>query len=338
MSPPGLAGTARIDESRYETEAAIVAKAAAHRRCSKSRHVDRFETELAAWAGFERAVVTSSETGAASVMIGALGLEPGDEIIVSPVIPAWLLFALLHAGLVPVFADFAPGRFTVATDAAEAKLTGRTRALLVALPFGHPEDMSTLHALAKAANVPLIFEISESLGASFRNKPAHSDVDIAVLSLREGHSALSTGEGGALFFRAPSLAEKAKSYARFSDLDGVHLGINQKLSEVQAALGRHRLEMLDATLALRQSRLAELAERVSRSGLVVIEPAVTSKRGTCVVAARTAALSAFGAQARPMSLAIDLPASRGMPVDCPQARSAARRWCGVALDPCGVEG
>lgn len=334
MTPRKVENIALKHSALDPLEVEVVSKVAEIYESLEGEYVDQFETSLAAWAGFEWAVVGSSETGAASVMAGALELKPGDEVIVSPAIASWLLSALIHAGIVPVFADFASGQFMVAAEAVEKNLGKRTRGILISFPFGHPEDISAIHTIAQDVGLPLIVEVTESLGSSLGTKSVYRYADIAILSLREEDSALSTGEGGVLFIRDAPTAKKAKSYARFSDLDGMNHGINQKLSEVQCALGLYRLGGLDVQLDNRQRILTDLADRMTRNGIAIKGLADGCKRGKFIVAHKGQSLEAFGAQVRQLTLAVNLPVIRDYPVaDCPEAHSMAREWCGVIPIP-----
>jgi dTDP-4-amino-4,6-dideoxygalactose transaminase len=195
------------------------------------------------------------------------------------------------------------------------------------LPFGHAEDLSDLHKSTLAADLPLILEMTDALGASLLGRTVHKPVDIAILSLREGQSPLSTGEGGALLFRNPLQAAKAKSYARFSDLDGINLGINQKLSEPQAALGIHRLATLQARLDSRQVLLRGIADRLVDAGAELI--ATAGDRGAYVVVRRQSTFRISGIHLAPLTLSFRLPVVRGLEARCPEAIRRAHDWCGA---------
>lgn len=224
-----------------ERELDAVMTAAAGDMAHALHIVSQFEQQLAAWTGFTCCVTASTETGAVSVMLGALGLVAGDELIVSADLPDWVLSPLVHAGLqlkVPAWQQ------PLNADAVAALFSERTRALFVTPAADEDGLLSTLAAVCRQRQIACIRLLSTLPAAA--TEPGVQAADIGVFSLKEGASALSTGEGGALLFRCQAWGEKAKSYAQFSDLDGIHTGVNHKLSGVQCALGLVRLRHLTA--------------------------------------------------------------------------------------------
>lgn len=312
-----------------QSELSFIAEVAAGLDNYKKDHVELFEVEIAAQFGFNRAITASSETGAVSVLLGALALQPGDEIVLSPVIDHWLIFALLHAGIVHIFADFGPDQISVSPEVAEKKISQRCKAILVSLPFGYPANLSELHAVAINADIPLVLEISESLGTTIEGRCVYEDADIALLSLREGKSDLSTGEGGVLLFRESSLADRAKSYSRFSDLDGINLGVNQKLSAVQCALANIRLKGLKAKLNLRQQALTKVFDELCQRAIPILEVPPESNAGVGVITYKGPYLSHFGKRVRPIVLAGKHAVLNGLQFEYPVAISTAQKLCCV---------
>ncbi|WP_225085700.1 DegT/DnrJ/EryC1/StrS family aminotransferase [Pectobacterium colocasium] len=208
--------------------------------------VARFESELADWAGFAACVATSSDTGGVSVMLGALDFRPGDGVIVGPDVPAWVTSPLVHAGLIPVAADYEPGTLHVQLAAFEQHVSERTRAVLVSSSFLYQQDIAHVIEMSRARQLVTIVELTASIDTMLDHRQIAEGVDIGLLSLREGRSAISTGEGGAVLFRHREWGRRAKSYSQFSDLDGIHLGVNHKISGIQCAVGRLRLQALIA--------------------------------------------------------------------------------------------
>ncbi|MEI7411153.1 DegT/DnrJ/EryC1/StrS family aminotransferase [Pectobacterium aroidearum] len=224
---------------------AVIAVAAGDMDASLAT-VARFESELADWAGFATCVGTSSDTGGVSVMLGALDLRPGDEVIVGPGIPAWVTSPLVHAGLIPVAADDEADTLGVQLASFEQRFSDRTRAVLVSSSFLYHQDIAHVIALSRAKQLVTIVELTASIGTMLDHRQIVEGLDVGLLSLREGVSAISTGEGGAVFFRHREWGRRAKSYSQFSDLDGINVGVNHKISGIQCAVGRHRLQALMA--------------------------------------------------------------------------------------------
>ncbi|MEQ9890850.1 DegT/DnrJ/EryC1/StrS family aminotransferase [Pectobacterium aroidearum] len=224
---------------------AVIAVAAGDMETSLAT-VARFESELADWAGFATCVGTSSDTGGVSVMLGALDLRPGDEVIVGPGIPAWVTSPLVHAGLIPVAADYEPGTLRVQLASFEQHFSERTRAVLVSSSFLYRQDIAHIIGMSRARQLVTIVELTASVDTMLDHRQIAEGFDIGLLSLREGDSAISTGEGGAVLFRHREWGRRAKSYSQFSDLDGIHVGVNHKISGIQCAVGRLRLQALMA--------------------------------------------------------------------------------------------
>ncbi|MBD8555175.1 DegT/DnrJ/EryC1/StrS aminotransferase family protein [Rhizobium sp. CFBP 8762] len=299
----------------------------------EGEQIDVFEGVLASLTGFERCVATSSESGAISVMIGALGLQPGDRVIVSPALCYRNIFALLHAGIELIYTDFSPTSFLPNLEEIAERLLSSVKAVIVSLPWGYPESLAGLRSLTSANLVPLVLDITNFLGPLMATPRLAADCDVAVLSMAEGRSDLSLGEGGAIFFRDVTLAAKAKSYTRFSDLDGVHLGINQKLSPVQATFGLERLKALPKELSIHQQDLCALSENISTKGIAVLCPSSSLNGivGGAVVACRAAVANWSGeCQFAYLELSNRLPTLRQFARDCPNAHATAARWCGVS--------
>ncbi|MEQ9918641.1 DegT/DnrJ/EryC1/StrS family aminotransferase [Pectobacterium aroidearum] len=224
---------------------AVIAVAAGDMETSLAT-VARFESELADWAGFATCVGTSSDTGGVSVMLGALDFRPGDEVIVGPDVPAWVTSPLVHAGLIPVAADYEPGTLRVQLASFEQHFSERTRAVLVSSSFLYRQDIAHIIGMSRARQLVTIVELTASVDTMLDHRQIAERFDIGLLSLREGDSAISTGEGGAVLFRHREWGRRAKSYSQFSDLDGIHVGVNHKISGIQCAVGRLRLQALMA--------------------------------------------------------------------------------------------
>lgn len=195
-----------------------------------------YEADLAAAFGVAEAIAVSSDSAMISVVCGALRIAPGEEVIVLPDAPAWVLGAL-HQGRITVLTPDG------ALDAVERLLTPRCRAILLVMCDANPARLRALRELADRAKIPLVLDISlvEACALTVTNLAWQADVTIFATS--EGQ-ALSTGEGGVLLLHDVLLAEAVRSYAQFGRLDGMRTGANHKISPVQAAIGRVRLRRL----------------------------------------------------------------------------------------------
>ncbi|WCG83755.1 DegT/DnrJ/EryC1/StrS family aminotransferase [Pectobacterium sp. A5351] len=257
---------------------AVIAVAAGDMETSLAT-VARFESELADWAGFAACVGTSSDTGGVSVMLGALDFRPGDEVIVGPDVPAWVTSPLVHAGLIPVAADYEPGTLRVQLAAFEQHFSERTRAVLVSSSFLYRQDIAHVIEMSRARQLVTIVELTASIDTMLDHRQIAEGFDIGLLSLREGDSAISTGEGGAVFFRHREWGRRAKSYSQFSDLDGIHVGVNHKISGIQCAVGRLRLQALMARNAAHRAAGYRMGADSQHAANPPLSPSVVAGAG-----------------------------------------------------------
>lgn len=214
--------------------------------------VRAFESEWAEYFGAEFAVSVNSNTSGLIAAIGAIGIETGDEVIVSP----WTMCASATAILVwngiPVFADIEPETFNLAPEAVESAITPRTRAIVVTDIFGHPADMDAIMAIAQKHDLSVIEDAAQAPGARYRGKYAGTLADIGVFSLNY-HKVIHTGEGGVCVTHSPELAERlqlirnhAEAVVAGKGVDNISnmIGFNFRMGEIEAAMGREQLKKL----------------------------------------------------------------------------------------------
>jgi 8-amino-3,8-dideoxy-alpha-D-manno-octulosonate transaminase len=177
------------------------------------RKVATFEKDLATRMQTRFALAVTSGTAALAASLAALGVGPGDEVI----LPAWTWYScynvIVLAGALPVFAEIDES-FNLDPADVEAKITPKTRAIMAAHLQGNPCAMDRLQAIARAHRVPLLEDCAQSVGASYRGRPLGSLGDIGIYSMQI-HKTITAGEGGALVTNDPVLFERA---TRFHDL------------------------------------------------------------------------------------------------------------------------
>lgn len=232
---------------------------------------DRFAAAFAAAHDARHAFAVANGTIAIEVALEAVGLRPGDEVI----LPAYTFEAsaapVLRLGGVPVFVDVRPDTYCIDPAAAEAAVTPRTRALLPVHLALCMADMDALSELAARHGLRVVEDCAHAHGAKWRGRGAGSLGDAGAFSLQTS-KLLTAGEGGVVTARDDEIAERAESFANCgrasrSDRFGHRLlGYNCRLTEFQAAVLLGQLEKLPAQTALR----AERAGRLSR-GLAGIE-------------------------------------------------------------------
>ena len=218
--------------------------------------VTAFEHELAACLGTEAVAAVSSGSAALELALRALGVGPGDEVI----IPSYVCDALHHAvgrtGATPVLADADRATLSVSATDAAARLTPRTRCLIVPHAFGLAADLPPMLDLG----VPVVEDCAQTLGARLDGRVVGSLGTLAVCSFY-ATKLLTTGEGGAVAGPA-ALVDRVRDARDYDERDDLRPRVNAKLSDLAAALGRSQLARLDAFVARRRAIAARYRERL----------------------------------------------------------------------------
>ena len=228
--------------------------------------IDAFEAAVAAYVGVDYAVAVSSGTAALHMACDAIGLKPGDEVIVSAMTFAASSNAPLYMGATPVFADIDPKTYNVDPADIERKITDKTKALVVVDYMGHPLDMDAINAIAKAHNLYVIEDAAHALGATYKNKKVGTYADLTMFSFHPVKP-ITTGEGGMMVTNNEALYKRMRKFRTHGitrdpeELDTSHgpwyyeqqlLGFNYRMTDIQAALGLSQLKKLDAFITRRQ--------------------------------------------------------------------------------------
>lgn len=236
--------------------------------------VARFERAYAEYVGVRHAVSTASGTTALHLALAALGIGPGDEVIVPDLSMIATACAVLYTGATPVFADIDPLTGCLDPAAAAAAITPRTRALLPVHLYGHPADMDGLRALADAHALKLVEDAAQAHGARWRGRACGSLGDVAAFSFY-ANKLISTGEGGMLTCDDDALAARARALRNLAHSPQrrfVHddLGFSYRMGALPAALGLGQIEQAARHLAHKQWLAAAYTQRLARlPGLVL---------------------------------------------------------------------
>jgi perosamine synthetase len=222
---------------------------------SLGAYVDAFEAEFARYCGVRYAVSVSSGTTGLHLALAALGIGPGDEVIVPDLTFVATANAVVHAGARPILADIEPETLCLDPDSAKSKVTSRTKAIIPVHLYGHPADMDRLRSLADEHGLFLIEDAAEAHGAEYKSKKIGGLGDCAIFSFY-GNKVITTGEGGMLttdnhetYERAKFLHAHAMSESRLYWHPEV--GYNYRMTNLQAALGLAQLERIDEFLSKR---------------------------------------------------------------------------------------
>jgi len=237
----------------------------------------RFEEELARFLGVRHALGASSGTAALHLAILGAGVEPGDEVITTPM--TWVSTAnvVLHAGARPVFVDIEPGTLNLDPARVAAAVGPRTRAILPVHFAGQPCDEDALREIAAAHGLALVEDAAHALGASYKGRPIGSIGDATMFSFHPAKN-LTTGEGGALVTDSDAIAARARrlrfhgieqnAESRFGGrgagaYDVLEAGFKYNFTDLQAALGLRQLERLDAMNARRRALARAYVEQLA---------------------------------------------------------------------------
>lgn len=234
---------------------------------SEGPMVGRFEEAFAAAVGRRHAVAVSSGTGALDVAVRALGLGPGDEVVLPTLSIISCPQSVVRAGATPVLVDVDPASWNADVAAIEARLTDRTRAVMAVHTYGLPVDMIALEDLARRRGLLVLEDAAEAIGLTLHGRPCGSFGDLSIVSFYPNKH-VTTGEGGMCLTDDDALAARCRSLRNLCFQPGrrfVHeeLGFNYRMTSLQAALGLGQLERLEASVARKRAIGGRYRERLA---------------------------------------------------------------------------
>ena len=272
--PPTAAKTARwtraiemsaaeLDESDIQ---AVLAVLRSGRLALGPRTAD-FERAMAAYVGVRHAVAVGSGTAALHLIVKALGLGPGDEVLVPSFTFAASVNAILYEGATPVFVEL-EDTCNLDLQDLERRITGRTRAIMAVDVFGHPADWDGLERIGARHGLPVIDDCCEAIGAAYRGRRLGSFGAAGAFAFYPNKQ-MTTGEGGMIVTDDGRLAEICRSCANQGRsamgawLQHDRLGHNYRMDEMSAALGLSQLARLEHFLARRARVAGRYGERLA---------------------------------------------------------------------------
>jgi perosamine synthetase len=253
-----------------DLEARFVAEAALNDWYGKAaQSVGLFEREFASHLGIAHAAAVPHCTHAIHLALLALGIGPGDEVVVPE--STWVATAapITYVGATPVFADIDPVSWCVSADSVAAAITPRTKAILTVDLYGGVADADTLQEVAGGAGLALIEDAAQAIGSMYKGRPAGTLGDIATFSFH-GTKVLTTGEGGMLVTDRSDLIERVarlRDHGRtpegFKYFVTDEVGYKYRMSSLQAAFGRAQLIRLDELLDRKRQIFGWYDERLA---------------------------------------------------------------------------
>lgn len=221
--------------------------------------VEGFERAVADYVGAPQALGVSTGTDAILLMVKALDLKPGDEIITTPFTFFATGGAIVNAGGTPVFVDIDPATFNMDPTKLEAAITPRTRAIIAVHIFGQCADMDHILEIGKRHNLVVFEDAAQSLGAKYKGRPACSMGAGAGISYYPSKNLGAAGEGGMVVCNEDWLYDKVRLLrAHGAEKTYIHqlVGTNSHLHAMQAAVLHVKLPQLDAWNARRRALAA----------------------------------------------------------------------------------
>ena len=235
--------------------------------------VEAFESEFAAASRVAHAVGVANGTDAIALILRALDIGPGDEVITSPLSAAFSAFGIMMAGARPVFADIDPERLTMDPRTTEAAITPRTRAIMPVHLYGQAADMRAFEALAAKYNLALIEDAAQSQLATTDGQPIGTIGIAAATSFYPTKNLGALGDGGAVLTKDAGLAARVKRLRNGGQTVRYHhqesTAVNSRLDEMQAAILRSRLNYLPAWTARRRKIAARYRSVISEAAVHV---------------------------------------------------------------------
>lgn len=226
--------------------------------------VRAFEQEWATDYQAKHGIAVNSCTSGLYAAVGAAGVGPGDEVIVSPYTMVASVTAAIAFNAVPVFADIDPDNFCLDPESIRARITDRTKAIIVVHLFGHPADMDEIMAIARERNITVIEDCAQAPCATYRGRPVGTLGHMGVFSLNY-HKHIHSGEGGIVVTNDDRLADRlqmirnhAEAVVTGREIDSLvnMVGFNFRMGELEAGIGRMQLAKSRDLVARRRQNLA----------------------------------------------------------------------------------
>ena len=242
--------------------------------------VQEFERACEKYFSVKHAITVNSWSSGLTAAIGALDIEPGDEIIVSPWTMTASATAILHWNAIPVFADIDPKTFCLDPESVEKNISKYTKAIMSVDIFGQSADVDELNKIAKKYNIPIISDTAQAPGAIYKNKYAGTITQIGGFSLNY-HKHIHTGEGGILVTNDDDYADRMRLIRNHAevviedmgrkDLNNM-IGYNFRLGEIESAIGIEQLKKLQSSIERRQKIAKKLTSSLGKlNGLILPE-------------------------------------------------------------------
>jgi dTDP-4-amino-4,6-dideoxygalactose transaminase len=297
--------------------------------------LEAFEQELATASGTSHAIGVGNGTDALALILRALGIGPGDEVITSPLSAAFSALAIMMVGARPVFADIDPDRLTVDPAAVAAAITPRTAAIMPVHLYGQAADMTRLLDLAVRHQLAIVEDCAQAHLATCGGRPVGTLGVAGGLSFYPTKNLGALGDGGAVITNDRQLAERLMRLRNGGQSARYHhdeFGVNSRLDEMQAAILRERLALLPGWTTQRRA-LAARYRTALRGAPVDVPPQFDAGHVYHLFPVRSAAREAVRAHLLAEGIEtlihfpVPIPRQRAMAAEMPAACPVADRVC-----------
>jgi perosamine synthetase len=227
---------------------------------SAGKYIPLFEQAFSGKVGCEYGVACVSGTTAIHLILAALGLGPGDEVIIPTFTMIATAYAVSYTGAQPVLVDSERNTWNMDVAQIEARITDRTRAIVVVHTYGHPVDMDAVLEIARRHNLYVVEDAAEAHGARYRGQLVGSLGDAAAFSFY-ANKIITTGEGGMVTTNDPQLAETVRTlrdhaFSKERHFWHKYLGYSFRMTNLQAAIGLAQTEQMDDFVTRRRRNAA----------------------------------------------------------------------------------
>ena len=235
---------------------------------TKGSFVKQLESDFAKLMGAKHCHASSSGSAALHTAFAAIDPEPGDEFITTPITDMGALTPILYQSAVPVFADVDYRTCNVTAETIEARISDRTKAIVVTHLFGNPCDMGPIMELARAKSIPVIEDCAQAFEATYHGQKVGVIGDIGCFSLQQGKH-ITTGEGGLCVTNNEDLARRMFLFINkawgYGDAKPDHyfLAPNYRMNELTGAVALAQLSKLEYSVKQRQSMASLFASKIS---------------------------------------------------------------------------
>ncbi len=222
---------------------------------SIGKYIGAFEEKFASFCGVKHAIATNNGTSALHLALVALGLKPGDEVIIPTVTYIATANAIHYCGAKPVLVDVCPDTMNIDPSKIEEKITDNTRGIVPVHLYGHPAEMTVINKIADRYGLWVVEDAAEAHGAEVLGRMVGGLGTCAAFSFF-GNKIITTGEGGMVTTNNDKLAERLKLFrGQGVDLNRHYwftvVGYNYRMTNIQAAIGLAQMETIDEALFYR---------------------------------------------------------------------------------------